>query len=239
MQGTCNPDWRPIVWPDKTQSKLRTLNIVNVQVYANTHHQGQSQRPTPGYITLQHSTALPASVTDSIAVAPDQDGQQHFQPRQNQHAEDLPNGYHTDEQQSQVQSKDVSPNKPASVEHQPDPDDPDGFKQVADVEQAPPGMSGQSLIMTAEVNLDELHVFHQDLTALDVCLPPNTLVFELTEGLCLFPSLNLGSGASDLAPLADEATASVPTIPSGVPAQGQSSAIDAVPATSLLSEQVY
>ena len=99
-------------------------------------------------------------------------------------------------------------------------------------------VSGPLLVMTAEINLNELHNFHQDLAALNVCLPPNTLVLELTEGLCLFPSLDVASAAGDQAQHANHATASMPDVAGSSIAQELSPAAGCAPTTSSLSEQV-
>lgn len=98
-------------------------------------------------------------------------------------------------------------------------------------------ISGRSLVMTAEINLNELHVFHPDLAALNVCLPPNTLVLELTEGWCLFPSLDVASASGDQAQHANHATANAPDTPGSSTAQELSSAAGFAPTIGSLSEQ--
>ena len=68
----------------------------------------------------------------------------------------------------------------------------------------------QMLACTAEVNLNDLVAIQGTLAALDVCLPPNTLVLELKEGFCLFPSLQLQSDSLQLAADSQQATSVAP-----------------------------
>ena len=95
----------------------------------------------------------------------------------------------------------------------------------------------RQLILSADINLDELHAFQEDLTALDVYLPPNTLVLEFTDGLCLFPSLHHGSTSSDSSAIADRAAASLPVMPGTAALQDQAIS-HAVPDSGAISEQV-
>ncbi|KAL3144730.1 hypothetical protein ABBQ38_001851 [Trebouxia sp. C0009 RCD-2024] len=91
-----------------------------------------------------------------------------------------------------------------------------------------------ALILSAEVNLDELHPFQDDLAALDVCLPPNTLVLELSDGLCLFPSL---TASSDLSHLSNKAAVRIPVLP-GSPARPDQAMTElALPDAGFLTEQ--
>ncbi|DBA75736.1 TPA: hypothetical protein ACH3X1_010151 [Trebouxia sp. C0004] len=185
VQGTCNPDWGPIDWPDKARGQLCTLSTVTLQVYAS--HKTHAKRAVPGHVLSYHSSI---------------DG-----------ARSLAGVDHTQNHASQLEG---NLEQAVSISTQ-----PENQQQSANLSQPIPD---RSLILTAEVNLDELNVFHQDLAALDVCLPPNTLVLELTEGLCLFPSLDLAGASSDLAPLADTATAKTPLLPGGSLPQHQSAA---------------
>lgn len=72
---------------------------------------------------------------------------------------------------------------------------------------------------TAEVNLDDLIAIQGTLAALDVCLPPNTLILDLKEGFCLFPSLELQLESLQVASDSQLGTAAAPQADQSLPAQ--------------------
>lgn len=265
VQGTCNPDWAPIDWPDKARGQLRTLSTVTLQVYAN--HKTQAKHAVPGHVLASDSSA---SVHGARSLAgADQDQNPVPLPEGDQEqaisisTQTIAGSHAEDQQQSATQqpASDALNQEPqmsqpsaGNTDHRfvpatrQDSHDSSDSGQDGSTAEANPSLSSQSipdcsLILTAEVNLDELNVFHQDLAALDVCLPPNTLVLELTEGLCLFPSLDLAGESSDLAPLADTATANTPLLPGSSLPQHQSAAAtaaadDNMPVQGSMSEQV-
>lgn len=254
MHGTCNPNWAPIIWDSKTVLQLRSCSTVTVEVYAATTPHAHGKRPAPGHVSPRgsnaavHSGDQQNSAASSLVV---QQGHELIsavaQQQQNmyQHAGQQTAG---DRQDVQLDHSLPEPNKssasqrfvPAVRQASQDSSDSGQADHTTDAETQSLSKSTQDgLLLTAEVNLDELHVFHQDLAALDVCLPPNTLVLELAEGLCLFPSLDLGSASSDLAPLADTATASLPLVPGSLPAVHPSAAgTDGMPLQGFISDQV-
>lgn len=63
---------------------------------------------------------------------------------------------------------------------------------------------------SAEVDLNDLIVIQGTLAALDVCLPPNTLVLDLKEGFCVFPSLELQSDSVQSAAESQPAMSAAP-----------------------------
>jgi len=265
VQGTCNPDWAPIDWPDKARGQLRTLSIVTLQVYAN--HKTQAKRAVPGHV-LSYDTSASVDGARSLAgVVQDQnrvpqlDGKKGNQEQAVSISTQTVAAEHQQQSATQQPASDALNQEPqlsqpsaANTDHRfvpatrQDSHDSSDSGQDGSTTEANPSLSSQpipdrSLILTAEVNLDELNVFHQDLASLDVCLPPNTLVLELTEGLCLFPSLDLAGTSSDLAPLADTAAANMPLLPGNSLAQHQSAAAaaadDNMPVQGSMSEQVW
>lgn len=268
VQGTCNPDWAPIDWLDKARGQLRTLSTVTLQVYAN--HKTQPQRAVPGHVLSYDSSAGVDEARSLAGAGQDQNLAPQLQGKQGNQEQAVGISSQTvagaqaeDQQQSATQqhASDALDQEPqlsqpsaANTDHgfvpatRQDSHDSSESGQDGSAAEANPSLSSQpipdrSLILTAEVNLDELNVFHQDLTGLDVCLPPNTLVLELTEGLCLFPSLDLAGESSDLAPLADTATANMPLLPGSSLPQHQSAAAtaaadDNMPVQGSVSEQV-
>ena len=267
VQGTCNPDWASISWPDKARGQLRTLSTVTLQVYAN--HRTQAKRAVPGHVLSYGSSA---NVDGAISLAGADQNQNLASQLEGNQEQVVSISTHTvagsqaeDQQQSATQhpasdalnqepklSQTSAVNTdhrfvPATRQDSQDSSDSgkDGSTPETKLSLTSRPISYRSLILTAEVNLDELNVFHQNLAALDVCLPPNTLVLELTEGLCLFPSLDLAGASSDLAPLADTATANTRLLPGGSLPQHQSAAAaasaaadDNMPVQGLMSEQV-
>ncbi|DBA86391.1 TPA: hypothetical protein ACH3X2_005616 [Trebouxia sp. C0005] len=262
VQGTCNPDWAPIDWPDKARGQLRTLSTVTLQVYA--HHKTQAKRAVPGHV-LSYDSSASVDGASSLAGA-DQDQTLVPQSEGNQEqavsisTQTVAGSQAGDRQQSATQqpasdtlNQELQLSQPsaATIDHRFVPatrqDSHDSSDSGQDGAEANPSLSSQSipecsLILTAEVNLDELNIFHQNLAALDVCLPPNTLVLELTEGLCLFPALDQAGASSDLAPLADTATANTPLLPGSSLPQHQSTATtaaadDNMPVQGSMSEQ--
>ena len=268
VQGTCNPDWAPIDWPDKARGQLRTLSTVTLQVYAN--HKTQAKRAVPGHVLSYGSSASVHGARSLAGADQDQNLVPQLQGKQGNQEQAVSISTQTgagcqaeDQQQSATQqpASDALNQEPqlsqpsaANTDHRfvpatrQDSHDSSDSGQDGSTAEANPSLSSQpipdrSLILTAEVNLDELNVFHQNLAALDICLPPNTLVLELTEGLCLFPSLDLAGASSDLAPLADTATANTPSLPGGSLPQHQSAAAtaaadDNMPVQGSISEQV-
>jgi len=262
VQGTCNPDWAPIDWPDKARGQLRTLSTVTLQVYAN--HKTQARRAIPGHV-LSHNSSASVEGARSLAGADhDQNLVAQLEGKQGNQEQAVSVSSQPENQQQSANQQPASDalnqepqlSQPSAVntDHQFGPAtrqdslDSSDSGQDGSPADAKPSLSSQpipdrSLILTAEVNLDELNVFHQDLAALDVCLPPNTLVLELTEGLCLFPSLDLAGASSDMCPLADTATASTPLLPGSSLPQHQSAAAtaaadDNMPVQGSMSEQV-
>lgn len=82
---------------------------------------------------------------------------------------------------------------------------------------SPDTSHSQTRAFTAEVNLNDLVAVQGTLAALDVCLPQNTLVLELKEGFCLFPSLELQSDSLQLAADSQQATSTAPMADQGTP----------------------
>ena len=74
----------------------------------------------------------------------------------------------------------------------------------------PDALQPQIPAFTAEVNLNDLVAVQGTLAALDVCLPENTLVLELKEGVCLFPSLESQSDSLQTAADSQQATTPAP-----------------------------
>ena len=235
-------------WPDSV-SQLRTLTSLTVNVYANADCNHQAKRPTPGHIIVRGSQALPYGANDSAEAASEEVeqycDQQHavsaISLQHNSHHPDAttksPEKSKTDTSRAAASHVDTVAEQSTaadSSDDQQDDEQSDGLPSQQHMSCSP---SGRTLTLTAEFNLDELHVFHQELASLNVSLPPNTLIVELAEGLCLFPSLNLTSTSSDLAPPSDTATASTPVLPGSLAAP--QTAADTVGASSLLSEQVY
>ena len=186
--------------------------MLTVQVYVYNLHSAPARRPTPGHIVPRQSALAQTSanhLTQTQFPGPA------LSANQSVHGGDSSSD--EAEQHQQALELHEAPVHAASGH--------------------PPLVAGRALILSAEVNLDELHIFQNDLPALDVCLPPNTLVLELTDGLCLFPSLALHNASSDVAPLADKAAASVPTLP-GAALQDQMATEHAMPDAGSLTEQV-
>ena len=213
VQGTCNPDWGPVNWPENVAQRLRTPGLLTVQVYMYNLDNAPARRPAPGHIVPRQSASAQTTA-------------RHFSQTQ------IPT-------QASIANQSVSDGDSSS-------DAAEQHQQALELLEAdahapsglPPLPAKRALVLSAEVNLDELHVFQNDLPALDVCLPPNTLVLELTDGLCLFPSLALHNQSLDLAPLADKAAASVPTMPGAAALQKQSVTEHAIPDAGSLTEQV-
>ena len=201
VQGTCNPDWGPISWPDDVVQRLRSPGLLTVQVYV---YNAPARRPTPGHII----------------------------PRQSAIAQTTANHFN----QTQLPCQANQSGSDGAEQHQQASEPQKAYVQVASGD--PPLLARRALVLSAEVNLDELHVFQNDLPGLDVCLPPNTLVLDLTDGLSMFPSLALHSASSDTAPLADKAAASVPTTPGAAALQNQSVSEHAMPDAGSITEQV-
>lgn len=211
MQGTCNPDWGPISWPDDVIQCLRSPGLLTIQVYVYNHDHAPAKRPTPGHIVSRQS-AIASHFADSVIQFPSQILSADQSLSDGEGSSDGAEQHH---QASELLKPDV---------------------QAASDD--PPLPATRTLILSAEVNLDELHVSQDDLSALDVCPPHNTLVLELTDGLCLFPSLALHNASSDLGPLADKAAASVPTIPGPDQLQHQRLTGQAVPNAGSITGQV-
>lgn len=266
VQGTCNPDWAPIDWPDKARGQLRTLSTVTLQVYAN--HKTQAKRAVPGHVLASDSSASVHGARSLAGADQDQNPVPQSEGDQEQalsFSTQTTAGSQAEDQQqsaSQQPASDALNQQPqlsqpsaGNTDHRfvpatrQDSHDSSDSGQDGSTAEADPSLSSRpipdrSLILTAEVNLDELNIFHQDLAALDVCLPPNTLVLELTEGVCLFPSLDLAGASSDLPHLADTATANMPLLPGSSLPQHQSAAAtaaadDNMPVQGSMSEQVW
>ena len=213
VQGTCNPDWGPINWPDSIAQRLRTPGLLTVQVYVYNLAKAPARRPAPGYIVPRQSATARTTASQFTQTQ-------------------IPS-------QASIANQSVSDGDSSS-------DGAEQHQQALELLEAdahaasghPPLLARRALVLSAEVDLDELHVFQNDLPALVVCLPPNTLVLELTDGLCLFPSLALHNPSSDLAPLADKAAASVPTMPGAAALQDQSVTEHAMPDAGSITEQV-
>ena len=213
VQGTCNPDWGPITWPDDIVQHLRSPGLLTVQVYVYNLENAPAMRPAPGHIVPRQSASTKTNAS-------------HFTQTQ------LPN-------QSSLTHQSVSAEDSSSDGAEPHQQASEPLQAyVHTVSEHLPLHTKSTLILSAEVNLDELHVFHHDLPALDVCLPPNTLVLELTDGLGLFPSLAPDSASSDMASSADKAAASIPTLPGAAALQMQSITDHAVPDAGSITEQV-
>ena len=211
MRGTCNPDWGPISWPEDVVQRLRSPGLLIVQVYVYNLHSAPARRPTPGNIVPRQSALAQTSANHLTQTHPSQ----------------LPSA-------SQSVNDDDSSNDEAG-QHQQSVQLLEAYMHAAAGH--PPLVARRALILSAEVNLDELRVFQNDLPALDVCLPPNTLVLGLTDGLCIFPALALHNASSDVAPLAGNAGCRLPTLP-GVALQDQMVTAHAMPDAGSLTEQV-
>lgn len=196
---------------------LRSPGLLTVHVYAYSLHKAPSERPTPGHIVSQqpvHEQKTASHITETASQ---------FSGQVSSADQSLGDGDNSSDEAEQHR-------------HQQEASE----LSAAPVDAATEGLSlldaRRVLVLSAEVNLDELHAIQDDLPALDVCLPPNTLILELTDGLCLFPSLSLCNASSDSAALADKAAASVPVVP------GASALLDqaehAIPDTGSVSEQV-
>ena len=213
MQGTCNPDWGPINWPDDVIQCLRSPGLLTIHVYVYNRDRAPARRPAPGHI-VPHQSAI-AQRTASHLADPAMPSPSQMSSADQSFIGGESSSDGTEHQASELHNTDMQ----ATSDH-------------------PPLAASRTLILSAEVNLDELHVFQDDLPALDVCLPPNTLVLELTDGMCLFPSLDVHNASSDLSPLADKATASVSTIPGPERLQHQRLTGHAVPDAGSITEQV-
>lgn len=215
MQGTCNPDWGPITWPDDVIQRLRSPGVLTIQVYVYNHDHDPATRPTPGHIVPQQPAVAQRTAghfADAATQCPSHVSSAGQSSSGGEGSSDGAEHYH---QASELPKADV--------------------QATSDL---PPAAAKKALILSAEVNLDELQVFQDDLPALDVCLPSNTIVLELTDGLCLFPSLALHDASSDLSPLADKAATSVPTIPGPEQVQRRRMTGNAVPDAGSITEQV-
>lgn len=237
VQGTCNPDWVPIQWPDKARGQLRTLSTVTLQVYAN--HKTKAKRAVPGHVLSYKSSASVQGTTSVAGAGHNQNFVAQVEGKQEQAISNPTRRQCQQQAASQQPASDALDQEPQSSQ----PNAQQLSQLNTDHHFVPATRQDsfiRSLILTAEVNLDELNILQQDLVALDVCLPPNTLVLELTEGLCLFPSLDLASSSSDVGLLADTATANTPLLPGSSLAQHQSAtaaADDSMPVQGSMSEQ--
>lgn len=209
------------------------------------HTAAQSRRPTPGHIVPDQLARAQVDARQSTEAVTQLAGHQtdlgnaqlnpalHTPPSQFVQADDSAS---SDEMSVAGRPLDNGDNSSDDLGH-------DLNKQEI-ASQLPPSLGSRlhsaakrQLILSADINLDELDTFQEDLTALNVYLPPNTLVLELTDGLCLFPSLNLGSTSSDSAAVADRAAASLPVITGSAALQDQAIG-HAVPDSGSVSEQV-
>lgn len=215
MQGTCNPDWGPVSWPDDVIQCLRSPGLLTIQVYVYNYNHAPARRPTPGHIVPQQFANAQRTASHFADIAIQSPSKISSADQSSSGGKSSSDGTEHHHQASELHNTDVQ----ATSDH-------------------PPLAASRTLILSAEVNLDELHVFQDDLPALDVCLPPNTLVLELTDGMCLFPALDVHNASSDLGPLADKATASVSTIPGPERLQHQRLTGHAVPDAGSITEQV-
>ena len=233
VEGTCNPDWGPISWPDELAQELSSSSSIAICVYAHADPNAWNKRPVPGHIASQsvaiqqnaasHNTSFRESgyqITPLATVEP---------PHQSPAAID-----HTLFTAAPVTDGDSSD---SGTEHEWERQTLSAHD--TDLLHAGPDSPATSdLLISAEVDLDKLHVFQDDLAALDVYLPPNTLILELADGLCLFPLLNLGGESPDLASAADSATVSLPVGLSTAALQDQAAAAHAMADIDPISEQV-
>lgn len=219
VQGTRNPDWGPISWPDDAIQHLRTPGLLTVCVYACEVHSAAHKRPTPGHILPRQPADQQKSVSHSTV-------------QQQPSGRPCP----TDAPSATTQASSV--NEAGSNRYSSDSADQQWHQQDTPTESLPPPAAGKALILSAEVNLDELHPFQYDLAALDVCLPPNTLVLELADGPCLIPALTLPNASSDLPPLAEKASASIPVLPGSPARPDQAMTEHALPDADSVTKQV-
>lgn len=219
VQGTCNPDWAPVTWSDDASQHLRTPCLIIIHVYAYCIPDTADERPAPGHI-------LPRQPADKQKAA------NHMAVQQEVPRQPLPTADPAASSRVSTGDETAGDDDSCDSAHQP------WHQHTGPTETLPPPAARQALILSAEVILDELHLFQDDLAAVDVCLPPNTLVLELTDGLCLFPSLTLSHASSDLSHLSDKAAASIHVTPGSPAWPGQAMTEHALPDAGSLTEQV-
>lgn len=181
VEANCNPDWAPFVW-DAASARdlelLRTTTKIHVQVYAHSPAlHCNPKRSIPGHVPYRHNQGMvsaPEAFNTSVVLNKARSA--NLVGSGQQHVTAAP-AHQTAGDASETGSQDSSER------------DASGSSLQSD--------SHTTVTLTAQVSLNDLVAFQGSLATLDVCLPPNTLVLDLKEGFCLFPSLDIQADTLD------------------------------------------